>query len=141
MLPATAVCLCVLVCEIVCVFTCQNALMSTFFTGQLNYVPTITFINVQKRHHAVFFPGRAGDRNGNPLPGTCVDSIVVDPRDADFYLYSHATIIGTGRPCHNHILLNEGEFTMPEIERISFCLAHLYQRCPKSVSIPAPQVR
>ena len=65
--------------------------------------------------------------------------MVVDPRDADFYLYSHAAIVGTSRPCHDHVLLNEGQFTMAEIETMGFGLAHLYQRCPKSVSIPAPQ--
>jgi eukaryotic translation initiation factor 2C len=67
-----------------------------------------------------------------------VDSVVVDPRDADFYLFGHAAIIGTSRPMHNHVLLNEGKYTMPELEQLMFYFSHLYQRCSRSVSIPAP---
>ena len=39
-----------------------------------NYMPPVTFIVVQKRHHTRFFPVRHGDRgstdrSGNILPG------------------------------------------------------------------------
>lgn len=98
------------------------------------YRPLITCVNVQKRHHAVFFPVRRedGDRNGNPKAGTCVDSVVVDPREADFYLYGHAALVGCSRAAHHNVLLNEGQFTLVDLERLLFYLSHLYQRCPKS---------
>ncbi|KAJ1550047.1 hypothetical protein HK096_009047, partial [Nowakowskiella sp. JEL0078] len=40
------------------------------------FTPSITFVIVQKRHHARFFPIRKedADRSGNVLPGTVVDS-------------------------------------------------------------------
>ena len=59
-----------------------------------------------KRHHIRFFPDR-GDRNGNPLPGTIVETGVTHPFENDFYLNSHAAIKGTARPMHYHVLLDE----------------------------------
>lgn len=46
-----------------------------------NYRPTLTFIVVQKRHHARFFPIRKedSDKSGNVLPGTVVESGVTHP--------------------------------------------------------------
>ncbi|KAL1303294.1 hypothetical protein AAFC00_006700 [Neodothiora populina] len=65
-------------------------------------------IVASKRHHVRFFPKPGtGDRNGNPLPGTLVETGVTHPRENDFYLCSHAAIKGTARPVHYHILLNE----------------------------------
>ncbi|KAL8263040.1 hypothetical protein R6Q59_024389 [Mikania micrantha] len=62
-----------------------------------NYMPPVTFIVVQKRHHTRFFPDRHGDRNstdrsGNILPGTVVDTKICHPTEFDFYLCSHAGI-------------------------------------------------
>jgi len=46
-----------------------------------SYCPTITYIVVQKRHHARFFPIRKedSDRSGNILPGTIVETGVTHP--------------------------------------------------------------
>jgi len=46
----------------------------------------ITVIIVQKRHHTRLFPAspQDGDRNGNVLPGTVVDTGVVHPVEFDF---------------------------------------------------------
>ncbi|KVI08186.1 Ribonuclease H-like domain-containing protein [Cynara cardunculus var. scolymus] len=48
-------------------------------SSQENYMPPVTFIVVQKRHHTRFFPARHGDRqstdkSGNILPRTVVDA-------------------------------------------------------------------
>jgi hypothetical protein len=45
------------------------------------YMPSLTFVLVQKRHHARFFPTHSqdADRSGNMLPGTVVDSGVTHP--------------------------------------------------------------
>ena len=46
-----------------------------------DYNPTITFIAVQKRHHARFFPIRKedADKSGNILPGTVIEDGVTHP--------------------------------------------------------------
>lgn len=51
-----------------------------------NYKPKITFVVVQKRHHARFFPvdPRDADRTGNCQPGTVVDTDIVHPFEFDF---------------------------------------------------------
>ena len=41
-----------------------------------------------------------GDRSGNCFAGTVVDRDVTHPTDHDFYLQSHAGILGTSRPAH-----------------------------------------
>ena len=109
-----------------------------FFNPNANVL--VTYVNVQKRHHTVFFPKNKSDcdRNGNVLAGTLIDTVVCDPRDCDFYLYSHASIIGTSKSTHNHVLLNEANYKMQDIQNLCYRFAHIYQRCPRSVSIPAP---
>ncbi|KAL8858415.1 MAG: hypothetical protein Q9178_005096 [Gyalolechia marmorata] len=46
-----------------------------------------TVVVAEKRHHIRFFPGKAGDENQNPLPGTLVDHDVTHPFENDIYLY------------------------------------------------------
>ena len=41
-----------------------------------------------------------GDKSGNCFAGTVVDRDVTHPTDHDFYLQSHAGILGTSRPAH-----------------------------------------
>ena len=80
---------------------------------KLGFKPTITLIIVGKRHHVRFFPcvQNEGDRSGNCVAGTVVDSDVVNPVEFDFYLLSHGGILGTSRPAHYNILLDENRFT------------------------------
>ena len=46
-----------------------------------SYRPLVTFVAVQKRHHARFFPTQRedADRSGNILPGTVIESGVTHP--------------------------------------------------------------
>ncbi len=56
------------------------------------YRPPITFVVVQKRHHARFFCQNIRDASGrarNIPPGTAVDTGIVSPEGFDFYLCSH----------------------------------------------------
>ncbi|KAI5437839.1 argonaute 5, partial [Lathyrus oleraceus] len=58
------------------------------------YLPKVTFVVVQKRHHTRLFPvnPKETDRSGNIMPGTVVDTSICHPREFDFYLNSHAGI-------------------------------------------------
>ncbi|KAK1586285.1 hypothetical protein Q3G72_000822 [Acer saccharum] len=105
-----------------------------------NYVPPITFIVVQKRHHTRLFPSDRNmtDRSGNIQPGTVVDTKICHPTEFDFYLNSHAGIQGTSRPTHYHVLFDENRFTADELQMLTNNLCYTYARCTRSVSIVPP---
>lgn len=99
------------------------------------YEPRITLIVVQKRHHTRFFPASGG---GNVAPGTIVDAALCHPRDYDFYLCAHAGIIGTTRPTHYHVLVDENNFSVDELQQITHGLCYTYCRSTTAVSCVAP---
>ncbi|KAI9448014.1 argonaute-like protein [Lactarius indigo] len=107
---------------------------------KLGFNPTITLIIVGKRHHVRFFPRseNEGDRSGNCPAGTVVDSDVVNPVEFDFYLQSHGGLLGTSRPAHYNVLIDENRFTADGLQALSYALCHVYARATRSVSIPAP---
>ncbi|XP_014259236.1 protein argonaute-2-like isoform X1 [Cimex lectularius] len=104
------------------------------------YEPLITFLVVQKRHHTRFFPGPndAEGKNKNVPAGTVVDTEIVHPTELDFYLVSHASIQGTSRPTKYHLLCDDSNMSEDDLEEITFYLCHLFTRCTRSVSYPAP---
>ncbi|KAH9965910.1 argonaute-like protein [Russula dissimulans] len=102
--------------------------------------PTITLIIVESRHHVRFFPSSSseGDRSGNCFTGTVVDNDVVNPVQSDFYLLSHRGSVGTSRPAHYTVLIDENKLTADDVQSISYALCHVYARATCSLSIPAP---
>ncbi|KAI0081731.1 argonaute-like protein [Panus rudis PR-1116 ss-1] len=108
--------------------------------AQLQINPTITVIVVGKRHHVRFFPKTQADadRSGNCRAGTVVDRDITHPLEMDFYLQSHAGLLGTSRPAHYNVLYDENKFTADALQALSFSLCHVYARSTRSVSIPAP---
>ncbi|KAH9077150.1 argonaute-like protein [Lactarius deliciosus] len=107
---------------------------------KLGFNPTITLIIVSKRHHVRFFPRfkSESDRSGNCFAGTVVDSDIVNPVGYDFYLQSHGGLLGTSRPAHYNVLLDENRFTADSLQSITYALCHVCARATRSVSIPAP---
>uniref|UniRef100_A0A146M025 Protein argonaute-2 n=2 Tax=Lygus hesperus TaxID=30085 RepID=A0A146M025_LYGHE len=106
-----------------------------------NYEPPITFLVVQKRHHTRFFPTNPRDADGknqNVPAGTIVDTEIVHPTEFDFYLVSHASIQGTSRPTKYHVLWDDAKMPEQLLEEITYYLCHLFTRCTRSVSYPAP---
>jgi len=104
------------------------------------YRPTITYIVVQKRHHARFFPIRKeeSDNKGNILAGTVIESLITHPSQFDFYLCSHPGLQGTSRPTHYHVLYDEHNFTADELEELTYHMCFLYSRSTRAVSIVPP---
>ncbi|CAN4100830.1 unnamed protein product [Withania somnifera] len=107
------------------------------------YMPRVTFVVVQKRHHTRLFPAKHNDRqmtdrSGNILPGTVVDTKICHPTEFDFYLCSHAGIKGTSRPAHYHVLFDENGFSADAIQNLTNCLCYTYARCTRSVSLVPP---
>ncbi|KAJ3489077.1 hypothetical protein NLI96_g2378 [Meripilus lineatus] len=105
-------------------------------------VPKLVFIVVTKRHHVRFFPTQRGQTSRavdqNCPAGFVVDRDIVYSTPMDFYLLSHAGLIGTSRPSHYIVLENECNFSMRQIQELSYVLCHNYAAATRSVSIPAP---
>lgn len=99
--------------------------------------PKITVVVAEKRHHIRFFPppGQAGDKNGNPVPGTLVEHDVTHPRENDIYLCSHVAIQGTARPTHYHMLMDEANLPVEKFQTLLYEHCYQYQRATTPVSL------
>ncbi|KAG1327188.1 putative protein argonaute 16 [Cocos nucifera] len=98
-------------------------------------LPKFTVIVAQKNHHTKLF--QAGGAENVP-PGTVVDTKVVHPRNYDFYMCAHAGMIGTSRPTHYHVLVDEIGFSADDLQKLVHALSYVYQRSTTAVSIVAP---
>ncbi|CAB4437396.1 unnamed protein product [Rhizophagus irregularis] len=117
-----------------------NAVRAACQALEARYRPTITFVVVQKRHHARFFPmeRQYTDRTGNCFPGTVVDVGITHPFEFDFYLLSHPGLLGTSRPTHYHVLFDENGFNANSLQTLSYNLCYIYVRCTRAVSLVPP---
>ncbi|KAI0670510.1 Piwi domain-containing protein [Trametes maxima] len=105
-------------------------------------MPKLLFIVVGKRHHIRFFPRSPSDedRSGNCPAGLVVNEHITNPNYDDFYLQSHAGLLGTSRPSHYVVLANEVNLTPAQIQMLTFHLCHAYAPATRSVSVPAPRI-
>ncbi|XP_062173160.1 protein argonaute 5-like [Alnus glutinosa] len=121
----------------------MDAIRKACLSLQEGYLPPVTFVVVQKRHHTRLFAADHGnrdqtDRSGNILPGTVVDTKICHPTGFDFYLNSHAGIQGTSRPTHYHVLYDENNFSADSLQTLTNNLCYTFARCTRSVSIVPP---
>ncbi|XP_063696606.1 protein argonaute-2 [Culicoides brevitarsis] len=101
----------------------------------------VTVIVVQKRHHTRFFPKTVSkfDKNNNVLPGTVVDSEIVDSNKKwQFFMVSHASIQGVAKPTKYCVIHDEANITNEDLQVFTYNLCHLFTRCNRSVSYVAP---
>ena len=66
------------------------------------------------------------------------DSEIVHATETDFYLLSHYGMMGTSRPSRYHVLWDDSDFSLDEIQSLAYILCHQYARCTRSVKMPAP---
>ncbi|KAI3969697.1 hypothetical protein MKX01_020258 [Papaver californicum] len=99
-------------------------------------LPKFTLIVAQKNHHTKLF--KAGGRPENFPPGTVGDTKVVHPRNYDFYMCAHNGAIGTSRPAHYNVLLDEIGFSPDDLQKLVHSLSYVYQRSTTAVSFVAP---
>lgn len=81
---------------------------------------------------------KEGDKSGNARAGTVIDTAIVHPSFDDFFLLSHAGLLGTSKPTHYTILIDENKIGKDLIETMTFQLAHLMPRATRSISMAAP---
>jgi eukaryotic translation initiation factor 2C len=94
-----------------------------------------TAIVCTKRHHVRFFPrAGTGDRMGNPFPGMLVETGCTGAVDLDWYLCSHSAIKGTARPMHYHVLMDENNYQLEELQQFIFENSFQYIRSTTPVS-------
>ncbi|KAJ3178507.1 hypothetical protein HDU87_003581 [Geranomyces variabilis] len=108
--------------------------------GKGDYQPKVTYIVVTKRHNTRFFAKSSAeaDKSGNVQPGTVVDTKITHPKEWDFFLNSHAGLLGTSRSAHYHVLHDENEFNSDKLQNMTYRLCYLYARCTRSVSVCPP---
>lgn len=102
--------------------------------GEAN-IPKFTVIVAQKNHHTKLFQDGPPE---NVPPGTVVDTKIVHPRNYDFYMCAHAGMIGTSRPAHYHVLVDEIGFSPDDLQNLIHSLSYVYQRSTTAISIVAP---
>ncbi|XP_053209610.1 protein argonaute-3-like [Panonychus citri] len=102
--------------------------------------PKLTYIIVQKRHNARFFPvdSRDGTGNGNMLPGSVIDTNVCHFKWFDFYLCSQNSFLGTARPGKYTVLWNSSSAQADDLQMATYYLCYLFARATKSIADPAP---
>uniref|UniRef100_A0A8D8BH98 Protein argonaute-2 n=2 Tax=Culex pipiens TaxID=7175 RepID=A0A8D8BH98_CULPI len=101
----------------------------------------VTFVVVQKRHHTRFFPGPKCPkevRNQNVPPGTIVDRYITTPKHFQFFLTSHIAVQGVAKPSKYTVLHDDEQWDPDRLQAITYALCHMYARCNRSVSYPAP---
>ncbi len=118
-------------------------------------VPYISIIVVGKRHHTRFYPTKASEadeRSGNTQNGTVVDRGITEARNWDFFLQAHSSGLGTARPAHYYIILDEifrrkfvlekmkspFEHAADMLEDVTHNMCYLFGRATKAVSICPP---
>ncbi|KAJ9093915.1 hypothetical protein QFC19_008147 [Naganishia cerealis] len=101
------------------------------------YKPKLTFVICAKKHNMRFFAKTPNDvdRSGNLPPGTVVDRTVVHPFAFDFYLQAQAGLVGTARPTHYVVLVDENNFGPDNLQRLTNGLCYSFARATRSVSI------
>lgn len=81
---------------------------------------------------------KEADRSQNCRAGTVIDNGITHPYYCDFYLMSHGGLLGTSRPTHYTVLLDEAKLGPDQLQAIAYHLAHIYARSTRSVSIASP---
>ncbi|KAG4034145.1 hypothetical protein MFRU_003g01200 [Monilinia fructicola] len=113
-------------------------------------LPRISIIICGKRHHTRFYPKdtNSADSKSNCPAGTIVDRGVTESRNWDFFLQPHQCLMGTARPCHYFVILDEifksqkvknpHRTSADALEELTHNMCHLFGRATKAVSLCPP---
>lgn len=79
--------------------------------------------------------GQDVDRSGNLSPGLVVDKVVTHPFAYDFYMQAHGGLVGTARPTHYIVLVDDNKFKPDDLHRLTNGLCYSFARATRSVSV------
>ncbi|XP_064540051.1 protein argonaute-2 [Drosophila montana] len=110
---------------------------------KLGIKPKMCCVIVVKRHHTRFFPegmpsNPRNNKFNNVEPGTVVDRTIVHPNEMQFFMVSHQSIQGTAKPTRYNVIENTGNLDIDLLQQLTYNLCHMFPRCNRSVSYPAP---
>lgn len=74
----------------------------------------------------------------NVFPGTVVDKVICHPKMKEFFLVSHESGLGTAKPAKYIVIKDDSNVKLEDIQKLTYNLCHLFPRCNKAVSYPAP---
>ncbi|TKR77839.1 hypothetical protein L596_018741 [Steinernema carpocapsae] len=104
--------------------------------------PKVTMIACQKMHNMRLMPAKINPRDRAPdqnlKPGAVVDSNVTHPKFNEFYLNSHVCLQGSARTPRYTVLHDEGQFSMDELQALTYNLAFGHQIVNLTTSLPTP---
>lgn len=66
------------------------------------------------------------------------EAMKIFKRHSDLLTFLLQGIKGTSRPAHYHVLWDDNNLTMDQLQEFTYNMCHVYSRCSKSVSLPAP---
>ncbi|KAK5802885.1 hypothetical protein PVK06_030513 [Gossypium arboreum] len=101
-------------------------------SGTLKIVVTV----VQKTIIPSFFFQQGSP--DNVLHGTAIENKVCHPKNNDFYLGTHAGMIGITRKAHYHVLLDQAGFSADDLQEFVHSLSFMYQRSTTAIFVVAP---
>ncbi|CAM4764127.1 unnamed protein product [Rotaria magnacalcarata] len=104
--------------------------------------PLLTFIVVKKRHHTRLFRLLPSTDIANVESGVVVDTSIVNsnPNYLNFLLNSHEPGLGTNRIGNYVVLTNGTEYSLSELEELTYSLCHVDQRIDDRLSESIPSV-
>ncbi|KAL6599513.1 hypothetical protein ACP70R_045650 [Stipagrostis hirtigluma subsp. patula] len=112
-----------------------NQIKKAYQNFEPQNLPKFTVIVARKNRHTKLFRAKSPD---NVPPGTVVDSSIVHPRQYDFYMCAHDGQLGTTRPTHYHVLLDEIGFSADDLQKLMLSLSYVSQRSTTAISVVAP---
>ncbi|PPR94805.1 hypothetical protein GOBAR_AA25857 [Gossypium barbadense] len=74
----------------------------------------------------------------NVLHGTVIDNKVCHPNNNDFYIGTHAGMIGITRQTHYHVLLDQAGFSADDLQEFVHSLSYMYQRSTIAIFVVPP---
>ncbi|XP_037583640.1 piwi-like protein 3 [Cebus imitator] len=97
----------------------------------------LAFIVVKKRINTRFFLKR-GNYFENPRPGTVIDVELTRNEWYDFFIVSQSVSEGTVTPTHYNVIYDTIGLRPDTVQRLTYCLCHMYYNLPGTIRVPAP---
>uniref|UniRef100_A0A1I7SBI2 Piwi domain-containing protein n=1 Tax=Bursaphelenchus xylophilus TaxID=6326 RepID=A0A1I7SBI2_BURXY len=113
----------------------MKALLAKYEAGDLVYIVP------NKMHNIRLYPARIQGTKPpeqNLKPGTVVDTTLVASKLNEFYCCAHVARLGTAKVPRYSVLSNEGNYSMDELQKITYMLSYGHQIITGATGLPSP---